>query len=103
MPQFLIRAQAAQSFYATLVRSERQRPTSNAQLPRCAAVGRSDRQLGIGSWELGVDPLERTSQPERFRLYPHETDHVADVHVERQAELLGAATEIVAVHGPREG
>ena len=42
------------------------------------------------------------TQPQLVGLLPQEPDHIRDVLVERQADLLGALPEILARHGAGE-
>src|SRR3954447_23505744 len=47
--------------------------------------------------------LQSASEPECVGLFAKERDHVGDVLIQRQADLLGAAFQILARHGAREG
>jgi hypothetical protein len=61
-----------------------------------ARVDRSSRRLRAA--RFGAQALQCAPQAERIGLHAHEADHVADVDVQRQPELLGSTSKVLAIH-----
>ena len=70
--------------------------------PGPAASGMSGEMSGIAGAAsreyTRLEPLQRSPQPQRIGLQPHETNDVGDVLLERQAHQLGAALQVLARH-----